>query len=181
LQNQLGLTGGQAKWIVENRGGGFESVADLINNNSPDKPQDSGGDAAQPIDRQTFAQIVDRITVSNEARTPGKININTAPREVLYALLGGTEQADQLAQNILSERSGRLYGFETIGELLNVPSMTLGKFKNIANQVTVRSDVYTVRCVATAAVSGAGLQTECVVDRSENPCTVLYWYQGANY
>ena len=181
LQNQVGLTSGQARWIVENRGGGFESVADLINNNSPQKPQDSGGDAAQPIDRQTFGQIVDRITVSGETKIPGKININTAPKEVLVALLGGTEQADQLAQNILSERSGRLYGFETIAELLNVPSMTLSKFKNIANQITVRSDVFTIRCFATAAVSGAGLQTECVVDRSEDPCTVLYWYQGANY
>ena len=100
---------------------------------------------------------------------------------MLIALLGGSDEADQQAQSILSERSGRLYGFETIAELMNVPSMTLGKFKSIANQITVRSDVFTIRCFATATVSGAGLQTEGVVDRSASPCTILYWYQGANY
>jgi len=25
------------------------------------------------------------------------------------------------------------------------------------------------------------MQSECVLDRSETPCKVLYWYQGANY
>lgn len=184
LQNGLGLSQGHAKWIVENRGGGFKSVADLINNKSPEKAEGNSGksgDNAQPIDLQTFRQIVDKITISGEAKIPGKININTAPKEVLVALLGGSDQADQMAQSIVSERSTRLYGFETITELLNVSSMTLSKFKSIANQITVRSDVFTVRCFATAQVSGAGLQTECVVDRSASPCTVLYWYQGANY
>jgi type II secretory pathway component PulK len=184
LQDGLGLSRGQAQWIVQNRGGGFESVAHLLNNNSPKKAPESSGnsdDNPQPMDRQTFGQIVDKITISGEAKIPGKVNINTAPKEVLVALLGGNEQADQLAQSILSERSGRLYGFDTIAALLSVPSMTLSKFKSIANQITVRSDVFTIRCFATAEVSGAGLQTECVVDRGASPCTILYWYQGANY
>jgi hypothetical protein len=100
---------------------------------------------------------------------------------VLSALLGGGDAGDQLAQRIVSERAGLLYGFETIGELLDVPSMTVNQFKRIANQITIRSDVYTVRCYARAGVSGAMLQTECVVDRSETPCKILYSYQGANY
>ena len=35
LQSQLGLSPGQARWIVQNRGGGFQSVAHLVNDNSP--------------------------------------------------------------------------------------------------------------------------------------------------
>ena len=184
LQSQLGLSPGQARWIVQNRGGGFQSVAHLVNDNSPEKPPEKSNDSGEsvdPIDLQTFQNIVDKITTSGEAKIPGKVNINTAPKEVLIALLGGGDEADQQAQSILSERSGRLYGFETIAELMNVPSMTLGKFKSIANQITVRSDVFTIRCFATATVSGAGLQTEGVVDRSASPCTILYWCQGANY
>ena len=184
LQSQLGLSPGLARWIVQNRGGGFQSVAHLVNDNSPEKPPEKSNDSGEsvdPIDLQTFQNIVDKITTSGEAKIPGKVNINTAPKEVLIALLGGGDEADQQAQSILSERSGRLYGFETIAELMNVPSMTLGKFKSIANQITVRSDVFTIRCFATATVSGAGLQTEGVVDRSASPCTILYWYQGANY
>jgi len=184
LQRQLSLSEGHARWIVENRGGGFQSVGDLLTNNSPEKPQQGSGNSnnqAQPIDRQTFAGIVDKITISGEERIPGKININTAPKEVLAALLGGNDQADQLAENILSERSTSLYGFQTIADLLSVSSMTVARFKNIANLVTVRSDVFTVRCFATADVSKATLQTECVVDRGADPITILYWYQGANY
>jgi len=184
LQRQLGISEGHARWIVENRGGGFQSVGDLLTNQSPEKPPENANNAnnqAQPIDRQTFAQIADKITVSGEQQIPGKVNINTAPKEVLAALLGGTDQANQLAENIVSQRSTLLYGFQTIGELLNVSSMTLERFKSIANLITVRSDVFTVRCYATADVSEATLQTECVVDRGASPVTILYWYQGANY
>jgi len=100
---------------------------------------------------------------------------------VLSALLGGGDQADRIAESIVTERGSLLYGFETIGALLDVQSMTLEMFKRIANQITVRSDVFTVRCFATADVSKAVFQTECVIDRSETPCKILYSYQGANY
>lgn len=183
LQQQLGVTAPQARWIVQNRQ--FQSVGDLINRNSPEEPRGNGNDgdrnSTEPIDLQTFKQIADKVTTQNQARTVGKVNINTAPAPVLSALLGGGDAGDQLAERIVTERAGLLYGFETIGALLDVPSMSVNQFKRIANQITVRSDVYTVRCYARAGVSGAMLQTECVVDRSETPCKILYSYQGANY
>ena len=97
------------------------------------------------------------------------------------ALLEGGDQAEQIAESIVTERSGLLYGYQSIAELLKIQSMTIDKFKSIAGNLTVRSNVFTVRCYATADVSGATMQTECVVDRGETPCRVLYWYQGANY
>lgn len=184
LENDLGLKASQAKWIVDNRGGGFKSIADLINNNSTKTSgQDSAGgqNQAEPIDLQTFGQIADRITISGEDKILGKVNINTAPKEVLAALFGADDAAEQLAHTVISNRASLLYGFQSIAELLNQQSMTIDKFKTIAEQITVRSDVYTIRCFATAQTSGARMQTECVVDRGETPCAVLYWYQGANY
>ena len=184
LESDLGLKSTQAKWIVDNRGGGFQSIADLINEQSPPSaPQGAGGNQnqAEPIDLQTFQQIADRITISSEEKIPGKININTAPQEVLVALFGGDDAAEQLAQTVMANRSSLAYGFESIAELLNQESMTVARFKAIAEQITVRSDVFTIRCAATAEVSGARVQTECIVDRGETPCAVLYWYQGANY
>ena len=77
--------------------------------------------------------------------------------------------------------SGQLYGYQTIADLMNLQSMKLNKFKSVASQITVRSDVFTIRCYASADVSGATLQTECVVDRGQSPCTILYSHQGANY
>jgi general secretion pathway protein K len=206
LETGLGIQSSQARWIVQNRGRGYRSIADLISSNSPQQRaggpettrqqgpegrQDQGNrqnqgnqrnrESAEPIDLQTFAQIADRITISGEDRAPGKININTAPWEVLVVLFGGGEQAEQIAYAIIAERSGLLYGFQSIADLVNVQSVGLAAFRRVADQITVRSDVFTVRCVATADISGAQLQTECVVDRSQTPCRILYWYQGANY
>jgi type II secretory pathway component PulK len=185
LENDLGIKTSQAKWIVDNRSGGYKSIADLISNNSPktSEPSSGGGgqNQAEQIDLQTFSQIADRITISGDEKVLGKVNINTAPREVLAALFGGDDSAEQLAQTVIANRATLMYGFQSIAELLNQQSMTVDKFKAIAEQITVRSDVFTIRCYATADTSGAQMQTECVVDRSGTPCAILYWYQGANY
>jgi len=220
LQTDLGIQAGQARWIVQNRGQGYKSIADLIGTNTAQQPQggpaagpgpgpnqgnqenqgNQGGPGNQgnqgnpgnqgsqgnqtqavPIDTQTFAQIADRITIVGQDKIPGRININTAPWEVLAVLFGNDEQAEQIARSIVAERSGLLYGFQSIADVINVQSVGINNFKKIADQITVRSDVFTIRCYAAAAISGAKLQTECVVDRSATPCTVLYWYQGANY
>jgi type II secretory pathway component PulK len=157
----------------------------LLNDKSPktSSGQSSGGgqNQAEPIDWQTFGQIADKITVSGEQKILGKVNINTAPREVLFALFGGDDQAEQLAYTVMANRSSLMYGFQSIAELLDQQGVTLEKFKAIAEQITVRSDVYTIRCFATAQTSGARTQTECVVDRGETPGAILYGYQGANY
>jgi hypothetical protein len=114
---------------------------------------------------------------------PGKVNINTASEIVLTALLGGGDRAEQLAENIVAYREGLLYGMESIAELLDVPSMDMSSFKTIANFVTTRSNVFTIRCVTTAdrnGIDGSTLATETVVDRSTSPYKILYWYQGTS-
>jgi general secretion pathway protein K len=144
-------------------------------------PGGNSNEPAQPLDIQTYRQIVDKITVTDQTKVPGRINVNTAPEEVLTAIFGGDDAARGIALAIIADRAGRPYGFESIGDLLGVQSVSTAKFKAVADLLTVRSNVYMIRCTAVAAVSKARLQTECVVDRSSNPCTILYWYQGANY
>jgi hypothetical protein len=96
--------------------------------------------------------------------------------------MGGGDTAEETAQNIIAYRETLLYGMESIGELLDVPSMSVNTFQQIADLVTTRSDVYSIRCVATAdrnGKSGAKVETEAVVDRVESPSKILFWYQGA--
>ena len=183
LQDGLSLTASQARWIVDNRGGGFQSIADLVNDRSPKAPsENSGGNSNQaaPMDMQTFSQIADRITITGEKKIPGRVNINTAPVEVLLTLFGRDDQAEQIARSIVADRAGLPYGFTSVAELLNQSSVTVERFKSIVELVTVRSDVFTIRGLATADVTGATFRIECVVDRSTSPCTILYWHQGAN-
>jgi len=183
LTRSLGISSSQAKWIVDNRT--YESIGDLINKNSPKQAQPSSeqNSDGEPMDLQTFSNIADKITVDDSEKMPGKVNINTASKIVLRALLGGGDSAEQLAENIVAYRETLLYGMESIAEVMQVPSMTIDKFKQIAGLITTRSDVFTIRCVATAdrnGKNGATQETEAVVDRSSSPCKVLYWYQGAS-
>jgi general secretion pathway protein K len=183
LQDSLGISRAQATWIVENRpNNGYESIADLINDDSPSQSQASSGgnsDGGQAMDLQTFSEIADQITVSDEQKVPGRVNVNTASEEVLIALLGGSDTA-VTAQNIIAYRENLLYGIQSIGELLQ--TVSIDEFKRIANFITTRSDVYNICCVATADRAGSdglSLLTEAVVDRSSSPYEILYWYQGA--
>ena len=112
------------------------------------------------------------------------VNVNTASEYVLAALLGGDDAAFTTAQSIIAYRESLMYGMESIGELLQSGTVSTSSFRRIANYITTRSNVFTIRCVATADRSGSNglsLQTEAVVDRSSSPYEILYWYQGAGY
>ena len=166
LSRSLGISSDQAQKIED--GQDYDGIGNLLDNNT--------------LDAQTFSKIADKITVVDGDNIPGKVNVNTASEIVLAALMGGGDTAEQTAQNIIAHRETLLYGMESIGELLDVPSMSINTFKKIADLVTTRSDVYSIRCVATAdrnGKDGAKLETEAVVDRVESPCKILFWYQGA--
>jgi hypothetical protein len=137
----------------------------------------------EPIDLQTFYEIADKITVDSGNQTAGKVNINTASKGVLFVLLGGSETNNETAENIIAYREGLEEGMQSIAELMSAGLVDQNTFERIANNITTRSNVFTIRCSATAdraGASGTTLQTEVVVDRSESPYTTLYWYQGAS-
>jgi len=187
LRESLGIKESHAKWIVENRGQNrYQSIADLINSSSPKEssPSSSGDDSqvqAEPLDLATFSNIADRITVDDAEQVPGRINVNTAPEIVLAALLGGDDKAHQLAGNIIAHRENLPDGMKSIAEMMDVSSMDIDTFKKIANYITVRSNVFTIRSFASAEsriISRGELQIEAVVDRGSSPSQVLYFYQG---
>ena len=204
LESSLGITAGQAKWIVDNRpGGGYTSIADLINEKSPEKPADAAAGSpsspapagtqgpgtaaadaeAVPMDLQTFADIADLITVSDRRSIPAKVNVNTASITVLAVLMGGDNDSYTIAEKIVTYSTGLFYGMESIGELLGPEGLTVQQFKKIANHITTRSNIYQIACTAAAdrgRGDGAKMTTESVIDRTTTPPTLLYWYQGAN-
>ncbi len=150
---------------------------------SSQRGSQGGSQQTEPVDTQTFYQIADKITVDSGNQITGKVNINTAPKGVLIALLGGSESDVQTAENIVSYRASLTDGMQSIAELLEAGLVNSETFRRIANNITTRSDVFIIRCFATAdrgGVEGTTLQTEVVVDRSESPYTTLYWYQGAS-
>jgi len=184
LRNSLQLKRSHSKWIVENRQrNDYKSIADLIDNKSSKTSSRRDSDEPEQLDLETFSNIADKITVSNDEEIEGKVNINTASDVVLAALLGGDDAADQLAEDIITYRETLTDGMQSIAEVMEAGSMDVDNFKKIADYITTRSNIFMVRCFATAdrnADKGMMLQTEAVVDRSQTPCKIVYWYQGAN-
>jgi len=180
LTESLGISKPHAKWIVENRKENYNSIADLINKDSKkesDKKEakdedDSDKVEAEPLDMETFSGIADKIAVKGDERIAGRININTASSRILTVLLEGN---GELAENIIAYREGSSE-MENIADLLNVKGMEVETFKTIAEYVTTRSNVFTVKCEARSAIVKAMYQKTAVVDRGEAPGTILYWY-----
>ena len=120
---------------------------------------------------------------SSTTQTSSKVNINTVSDIVLAALLGGGDEAERTAQAIMSYRNTRAEGIEDISELTEQGILSNDIFSQIENYITTSSDIFTIRCIATAdrnGVSGTTLCTEAVVDRSSKPCRILFSYQETN-
>ncbi|MHC5119608.1 MAG: type II secretion system minor pseudopilin [Planctomycetota bacterium] len=177
LQQELGVSMPQAKWIEKKAKEKLGSIADLIDKNSPKEKDknDKEGDEPNPLDLETFKSIADKITVSKEKILPGRINVNTAPREVLTAILEGDEQ---LADEIIAYRDGLETPMTSIAELLDVKSMNIETFKKIAGFITVRSDVFSLYAKATNDSTDLTYTVRAIVWRNGTSCDIIYWYEG---
>ncbi len=177
LVNSLKISRGQAKWIVENRKENYKSISDLINKNSPKKASNSQGNSnqAQQLDLETFKKIIDNITITDDAIILGRVNVNTASKEVFTALLEGDESA---AQAIINHRQNLSESMQTIGSLLDVRTLGISGFKKIANHLTTRSSIFTIKASAVADTTGTQNAAEVVIDRNGQSCRILYQYRG---
>ncbi len=185
IASQLNLEDWAAQSIVkarENRK--FEHLIDLLDvqrdtsgertGNEDDINNRSGGEKDQPVTQSIFRRIVDGITLQDEEMLPGRINLNTAPQEVLATL---PEVDDELASAIVRHR-GSGSGYTSIGDLLDVTGMTKEKFAKLESSVTVRSNVFRIRSQGRADSDLASATIECVVDRGGSVPRVLYWLES---
>ena len=192
LATELQLEEGHVNWILERQERGFESIADLLEDTVIQTKEFASevkgarktaeGIAAKKKvikapDWKTFRRIADRITVTDDAIIPGRININTAGREVLMTLPGVDAT---LTEGILEKRESEDYpeGFTSVAEIFSVPGMKREIFKQIAEQITVRSNVFTIRSCGQAERTGMRHYVEAVVARTHSDLTVLYWKEG---
>jgi len=121
-----------------------------------------------------LADHLDELTVSDEPRLPGRINVNTAAREVLLTLPRMTEE---IAESIINRRESADGAIESVGDLFRNGMVKEDVFKALAESATVRSNVFEIRSSAVTS-SGVRKTIVAVVDRGSEPMTVLYWYQG---
>ncbi len=156
------LTSAEINSIITTRDeNNFESIGDLLS-----------GESNGPLNREKFQQIADRITVSDEENLYGRININTAPAVVLKCLF---PEEEGVAEAIVEYRQSEEGPFENIGEVLDVDGMTENLFRQIANQICVKSSVFSIRSAGYMPQSQAYREIFAILDRGgENP-EIRYW------
>ncbi len=149
----------------------------------PENEEQTSGNTQQPSGNTGQTSEGTGQTSESTSQTSAKVNVNTASDIVLAALLGGGDEAERTAQAIMAYRDTLAEGIEDVSELTEQGILSNDIFGQIEDYITTSSDIFTIRCFATAdrnGVSGTTLHAEAVVDRSSTPCRILFWYQETN-
>ena len=154
----------------------FTSLMDMlkVKARQTQESKDADQEKVDKIDVKWLANHLDELTLTDDDRLAGRINVNTAPGEVLMTL-GGMDPST--AHKILQHGGIGSGSFSSVGELLTGGTITEDQFKKFAERLTVRSSVFEIR---SSAVTTWGVRREivAVVDRGTQPMTVLYWCQS---
>ena len=154
----------------------FRRLMDMLNvraQQSSDRQSEDEGKVKE-ITVQWLAEHLDELTLTDDTRLPGRINVNTASKRVLMTL---DEMTESTADAILRRQDSGAGPFNAVGELFTDKIITEQQFKAFAEQLTVRSSVFEIHSVGTA---NWGIRQEivAVVDRGVDPMNILYWYQS---
>ena len=144
------------------------SGADQGGSRSQSGSSSQGG--AKVFSQERFAAICDYVTVSEDTFIAGKINVNTAGRNVLAAIPGIGET---FADRIISRRT-ETGPFENLGTLFKLRGFTTDAFRRAEKFITVRSATYSLHAVASAGKPAAFSVIDAVVLRDTLGPTVVY-------
>jgi len=125
-------------------------------------------------DASQLARVLDALTtVGGRTMPPGAVNVNTAPPEVLLAVLGG-DNAD-LVNRIVSTRTDLTAEEKTTTAWLYGNSLVDStKFKTIAPLLTARGFQYHIQVVGYGVRSGRFCVLEAIVDLAGRSPRVIY-------
>ncbi|GBC97601.1 ComE operon protein 1 [bacterium HR17] len=113
------------------------------------------------LPREKLIAVWERLGTDEAPLQYGVINLNTAPAEVLASLLPENPAA---AEDIVAyrEQHGE---FQSVGELLNIPSLTQSELRQLVSRVTVKSAVFRIRAVGVIGNRKVVHLIEAVVQR----------------
>ncbi len=157
-----------------NAGGNGDSGNNNSGGNTNNNNTNNGGgnqpEVADLSDSQLRAVLDEGLVGGISRNVPGKVNVNTAPREVLEMIPGvGPTLADQ----IMFTRTTSARGFTNLLDLMNVPGMTQEELVTIAPFVDVRSSVFVITSKGRATTGRAEVELVVTIDRSELPIRII--------
>ena len=121
------------------------------------------------IKKEDFAKIIDRITITDDQIIPGRVNINTAPEEVLLCL-PGLEQTD--VDKLIKERSQANTDTRNILWITDV--LTQQKAEAIGKYITSKTYQYSADIVAVSDDGRAFCRYYVIIDTAGDQPQVIY-------
>ncbi len=130
----------------------------------------SNSNAATPLSQEQLRQIFrEGILTDPKEPAPGKVNVNTAPREVLVDVLGIDSF---IVDQIMNHRAAHPEGYSSI---VDIGSDRIGgqALAALARDLDVTSNVFTITSRGRAQATGLEVEITVVVDRSTLPARIL--------
>lgn len=124
------------------------------------------------FDEDAFKKIADRVTAEEDEIVRGRINVNTAPLEVLACL---PDIDESVALAIVQDRQGRVNGYETVLDLLDVRGIDNTRLQGLLGYICVRSDVFSVRAFGVLRDGRTFASVSAVLDRTEDEVALMRW------
>jgi DNA uptake protein ComE-like DNA-binding protein len=142
--------------FIAQRRGQIQSVGDLVDVPGMDEPG--------------FQICADQLTTTDTTRIPGRVNVNTASREILAGLPTLTEDD---VEAIISRRTGTGEDLSSVAWLLRV--LPKQKVRAVFEAVTTRSWQFTIQvAVCLTDRPEVSRRVEVVVDRAYAPIRILW-------
>lgn len=130
---------------------------------------------ARDLTDEQIGRILAGATIGTTyAPKPGRLNINTAPVEVLE-LLPGVDEA--LADQIDWLRHGKSAGITSLVELLQIPTLSRETLAAIAPYIDVRSNTFVITASGAAIPGRTEVQLVVTIDRSSLPIRILEYIE----
>ena len=185
LVNNFNFTDGLAKAVTEynanknknsKNSNRFSSLMDLLKvkakQDSKNKSEDEG--KVDKISVKWLAQNLDELTLTDDERLPGRINVNTASREVFMSL---AKMTTNTAQAMVMRQTAGHGPASKVGDLFIDKTISEEQFKAFGEQLTVRSSIFEIHSSG-RTTRGISREIVAIVDRGVSPVNILYWYQS---
>ena len=168
------VSGGAAGGRGSTSAGGSSSAGGGSSGRSSSGRSSGGASGASAVADLTNAQLraVLRETTADDFTkpVPGRMNINTVPDSVLKEVL---EIDPRLADAIIARRRAKPEGITSLADLSDMSGINPTVLTQLATQFDVTSSVYTVTSRGRAASTGAEVEIEAVVDKSQLPAKII--------
>ncbi|MFC1712087.1 helix-hairpin-helix domain-containing protein [Candidatus Poribacteria bacterium] len=142
------------------------------------------------ISIQDMRNIIDRVAISDDELSEGKVNINTAPLEILTMLPGMDEEKaqaivdyrtvaeGQTSMVTSSQQGGQEAGpFTSTGQLMDVQGMDENTFRGLIDHISCRSAVFMIESEGRSLDEKIVQTCTIVIDRSGDRIKTKYWKQ----